>query len=328
VVRVIAHAPAEPFYPLYDNRTQRLVVLPALAVRLWRGLSAGIGFNYLAGLDGNVAAAEGATRALEARVDEQIRSVLAVNLGVRWQLRPELALALVYRQAFAVPFRTVANNRVSGEPIDLDVDAQGLYTPHTVVAGVAWQARPSLMLSLDVGWQHFTDWRGPYVTVSSELPLVGAIAAAPPRLSWSDTGVVRAGADWTAMARGNVSVHLRGGYGFESSPIPQSQPGVTNLLDGHKHHLALGAGGEVRWGQSALRLDVHGQLSILQPVTLVKKIAPAGEKPDPASALSDEIADDPQRPSTLGTQISNPGYPSISSGGFVWALGFTLTVRK
>ena len=263
IVRVLAHTPDQPFYPLYDNRTQRLVVLPAVAVRVWRGLAVGLGFNYLAGLGGNVSATEGATRALEARVDEQIYSHVAVNAGVRWQARPRLALALVYRQAFGVPFRTVANNQVAGQPIDLDVDAEELYTPHTVVAGVAWRARPSLLLSLDVAWQHWSDWAGPYVTVTSELPLVGAIVAAPPRVAFADGASLRAGADWTALIRGAWAVSLRGGYAFVSSPLPSTQTD-TQLLGGDQHHLTIGAGIRVAVLGGELRLDAHGELQLVQ----------------------------------------------------------------
>jgi long-subunit fatty acid transport protein len=263
IVRVIARTPDQAFYPLYDNRTQRLVVLPAVAARLWRGFSVGIAFNYLAGLDGNVAATEGATRALEARVDEQIYSKLAVNAGVRWQLRRQLALALVYRQAFGVPFRTVARNDIAGQPIDLDVDAEELYTPHTIVAGAAWRVRPSLLLSLDVAWLHWSDWRGPYVTVTSELPLVGGIATLPPRVPFNDSAAVRAGVDWTTLVRGAWATSLRGGYAFESSPLP-SAPAGTQLLDGHKHHLTIGLGARVAVFGGELRFDVHGALQIVQ----------------------------------------------------------------
>jgi long-subunit fatty acid transport protein len=263
IVRVIARTPDQAFYPLYDNRTQRLVILPAVAARLWRGLSAGIAFNYLAGLGGNVAASEGATRALEARVDEQIYSHVAVNAGLRWQLRRALALALVYRQAFGVPFRSVARNDIAGQPIDLDVDAEELYTPHTIVAGAAWRARPSLLLSLDVAWLHWSGWRGPYVTVTSELPLVGGIATLPPHVDFSDGAAVRAGADWTALVRGAWATSIRGGYAFESSPLTAPQTG-TQLLDGHKHHLTLGLGARVAVLGGELRFDVHGALQIVQ----------------------------------------------------------------
>ena len=263
IVHVIAHTPDQAFYPLYDNRTQRLVILPAVAARLWRGLSVGIAFNYLAGLGGNVDATEGATRAIEARVDEQIYSRLAINAGVRWQVLRRLAVALVYRQAFGVPFATVARNQIAGQPIDLDVDAEELYTPHTLTVGVAWRARPSLMLSLDAAWLRWSDWRGPYVTVTSELPLVGSIATSPPHVAFVDGAALRAGADWTALVRGAWAASLRGGYAFESSPLPATQTG-TQLLDGHKHHLTLGVGARVAALGGELRFDAHGELQIVQ----------------------------------------------------------------
>jgi long-chain fatty acid transport protein len=267
IVRVIAHAPEQPFFPLYDNRTQRLIVLPSLAARLWRGLSIGIGINYLAGLSGNVSAAPGATRAIEARVDEAIFAHAAVNAAVRWQVRQDVALALVYRQEFSVPFRTVSRNTVAGQPIDLDVDAEGLFTPHQLVLGGAWQLGRAL-LSLDLAWSHWSDWRGPYVTVTSELPLVGGIDARPPRLDYDDTFALRAGFEWLALARGRAQLRLRAGYGFETSPIPADQPATTNLLDGNKHRVAVGVGGRVRAFGGALRLDAHAQVDALQPASL------------------------------------------------------------
>ncbi len=287
IVRVIAHTPDQPFYPLYDNRTQRLIILPALAAKLPHGVSVGIAFNYLAGLGGRVAATEGATRALEARVDEQIYSVLAVNAGVRWQVRPRWALALVYRQAFGVPFRTVARNDVAGQPIDLDVDAEELYTPHTVVAGVAYR-RARLVLSLDVAWLHWSGWRGPYVAVTSDLPLVGAIATQPPAVAFADGATVRGGVDWTALVAGAWALAVRGGYAFESSPVPSGQT-ATQLLGGHAHHLTIGFGARVALFGGEVRFDAHGALQIVQGSTV-----PLG---------------------SVGT-------------GFVGAGGFTLTVRR
>lgn len=275
IVRVVAHTPDEAFYPLYDNRTQRLVVLPAVALRLGYGLSVGVGFNYFAGLGGRVSATEGATRAIEGRVDEQIYANVAFNAGVRWQVQPRLALALVYRQAFGVPFATVSRNQIAGQPIDLDVDAEGLYTPHTIVAGAAWRARPSLQLSLDVAWLHWSGWRGPYVTVSSALPLIGGVDTEPPRVAFVDGAAVRAGADWRAFARGMWALFVRGGYAFESSPVPASQMG-TQLLDGHKHHLTLGLGVRLGVGGSEVRLDVHGQLAIVQGSSVAAGAVGAG----------------------------------------------------
>jgi len=329
IIRVIAHAPDEPFFPYYDNRTQRLVVLPSLAVRLWGGLSAGLGINYLAGLAGNVAATEGATRAVEPRVDEAISAVARVNAGLLWRSpRDRVSVGVTFRQSFSAPFTTVTRNQVAGQPIDIDVAAEGLFTPHQFAFGGAFRAKPWLTLSLDGVVSLWSAWRGPYVAVASTLPLAGAFAASPPQLHFSDTVAVRAGAEATRPLAKNLDGALRLGYGFETSPIPADQPGVTNLLDGPKHFLAAGLGLALDARGARFRLDVQGQLQVMQPRTLTKVIAPAGTSPDPATALRDEVPDDPKKPETLGAQISNPGYPSITGSGFVWAAGVTLTVQR
>lgn len=327
IVRVISRSPEEPFFPYYDNRTQRLIVLPTLGVRLWRGLSVGIAFNYLAGLGGNVVASEGTTRAVEARVDEAIFATLKINAGAQWHSPADrVAVGLTYRQAFSVPFTTVTQNRVAGQPIDVNVDAEGLYTPHELVAGAAVRATPWLRLSADVTWAMWSSWRGPYVTVSSALPIIGAIDAPPPRLAYRDTGSLRLGVEGTRDLGRGVGLAVRGGYGFESSPIPAEQPGVTNLLDGPKHLVTAGAGIAIAAGAASVRIDLHGQLQVLQPRTLVKRVVP--DESDPSAGLRDEVQDDPRKPETLGAQISNPGYPSIRGAGFVWAAGLTLTVAR
>lgn len=317
VARVIAHTPDEPFFPYYDNRTQRLVVLPTVAARLTDRLAVGFSLNLLAGLSGQVIAAEGPTRAIEARVDEEIFTTARVNLGARFRATPELDVALVYRQAFSVPFSTVTDNEVAGEPIDLDIRAEGLYTPHQVVLGGAYRVA-AVELTLDATYARWSDYPGPFVHVESELPLVGPLAGELPAVPYDDTIGVRAGLEW----RGTQLV-LRGGYGFETSPIPAEQPGVTNLLDGPKHTFAAGVGWAFCLGGKRMRLDAHLQAQVVGGRTLHKEVA---EDPAPFDALRDEVVDDPSEPSTQGVQISNPGYPSIESGGQVFSSGLTLEV--
>lgn len=315
LVRVIAEAPDAPQFALYNNRTQRLVVLPALAARLGP-VSLGVGVNYLAGLAGRVSGAPGPDRALEARVDEAIGARAAVHVGLRARATRALTLGIVYRQEFSVPFATTANTRVAGQPIDLDVRAQALFTPHTLVAGGAlalpwWR----VVLSLDVGWAHWSAWRGPFVAVESALPLVGDIVAPPPRVRADDTAIVRGGLEWTAVERRFTKLQLRGGYGFESRAVSPAQPGVTNLLDGHKHRLAAGMGIVFPLGPLTVRGDGHGTLELLQPETIEKRAVPAGTTPRPPA---DEalVEDQP-----------NPGWPRIRGEGLVWAFGLTITVQ-
>ena len=162
--------------------------------------------------------------------------------------------------------------------------------------------------------------------VESELPLVGPLAGALPDVPYHDTIAVRVGGEITPIA----NLTLRGGYGFETSPIPTTQTGVTNLLDGPKHTIGAGIGlGWRRAGGKAMRLDGHVQAQLVGARSLSKQIydPSSGEPYDPYTSLRDEVTDDPQDPATLGDQISNPGYPGVTSGGQVFSAGVTLEIE-
>src|SRR5262245_27284641 len=156
VARIIAPPPDQPFYPMYGDRLSRIVVLPGVAVQLPHGIAVGAAVNVLAGLTGAITAAEGATRAIDARVDERVPTIARAIVGVTWQVAPAWRAGLVFRQRFEIPFDTQATTEVAGEPIDLHLRASGQFTPHQLVAGVAW-AMPQLTVSLDAGWSMWSD---------------------------------------------------------------------------------------------------------------------------------------------------------------------------
>jgi long-chain fatty acid transport protein len=311
VARIIAPAPDQAFYPYYGDRLSRIVVLPGAAARLGGGLSIGAAVNVLASLNGTIYAAEGATRGLDARVDQRVPTVARAIAGMQWQVSPALRFGVVYRQRFDIPFSTTARTIVAGEPIDLDLRASGLFTPHQVAAGVHW-ATSDFAAALDIGWANWSGYPGPYVQVDSRLPLIGPVAGQTPRVPFNDTFNVRAGLE-SLTDEGLV---YRGGYGFESSPVPKQQTGVTNLLDGTKHTVAFGGG----YVWKRLRVDAHLQLTLVSTRTL-QKTAYDGMLPyDPYTSIRDE------NPMASGTQSTNPGYPSLKSGGEVISAGLTLEV--
>jgi long-subunit fatty acid transport protein len=321
LARIVARFPDEPFYPYYQGRTERMVIVPALAVRARDDLEVGVAANFLAGLAGGIAASEGATRAIEARVDEQVPSIARLVAGVSWRPREDVRLGLAVRQRFEVPFATVARTEVAGEPIDLDLAASGQFSPAQASAGVSWSAGAS-QVSVDLAYARWSTYDGPFVAVKSALPLVGPLAAALPAVPWKDTFAARAGGE---LALGDGV--LRGGYGFETSPVPAEQPGITNLLDGPKH--TVGVGGGWRWPRALagreLRLDVHLQAQLVGARRLAKRLLADGEGGS-FDGLRDEVVDDPNDPATLGVQVSNAGYPSIGGGGQVFSGGVTLEV--
>lgn len=317
IMRITARLPDEPFFPYYDNRGQRLVVLPFAAFRITPDLALGVAVNTLAGIEGNVLAFQGPTRALEPRVDEEIPPQLRLNAGLRWRFLEDHNLALVFRQSFSVPFNTIADTEVAGEPLALDLSAEGLYTPDELVVGYAYRDE-SIAVGVDVTWARWSGYGGPFVKVGSDLPLVGSLVGSAPDVPFEDTWGARAGLEWRLS-----HVFLRGGWGYETSPVPAKQEGVTNLLDGNKHILSLGFG----VAAGPVRVDVHAQAQIVGERTLHKKIAAPGEEPTPFDALRDEVIDNPNQPDTLGAQISNPGYPFIDGGGVMLSGGMTVELE-
>jgi len=321
IARIAARFPDEPFYPYYQGRAERYVIVPGLGVRVTDRIAVGLAANFLAGLGGGIEAGEGATRALEARVDETVPSVARLILGATWAVRDDLRLGLVARQRFEVPFQTLAQTEVAGEPIDLDLSANGQFAPHQAVLGATWHPVGGA-LHLDVGYARWSTYPGPFVAVKSALPLVGPLAAELPSVPWRDTVAIRLGGD---VALGE---HLtaRGGYGFETSPVPAAQPGTTNLLDGPKH--TIGAGVGIAWTQGGrpIVVELHAQAQLVGARTLRKTILGEGDGGGSFDGLRDEVVDDPNQPATQGAQISNPGYPTIDSGGQVFSGGLTLEV--
>jgi hypothetical protein len=309
VAHIIAPAPDEPYYPYYGDRMSRIVVLPGAAVRFGR-LSLGASLDVLAGFGGSLDATEGATRAIDARADERIPTAARLIAGAMWQATPCLRLGAVVRQHFELAFATSANTTVAGEPIDLDLRAAGLFTPDQLAVGAAWTHGPHVA-SLDLRYARWSGYGGPFVHVDSELPLVGEVPALSPRVPFSDTYGARVGVESRV---GHWIV--RGGYGFETSPVPARQTGVTNLLDGPRHTFALG-GGHV-WGR--LRLDAHVQLQVVQHRELTKLLDDGTKLYDPFTSLRDEDT------ATPDLQITNPGYPGIRGGGQVVSGGLTMAV--
>lgn len=222
-----------------------------------------------------------------------------------------------------MPFATRAETEVAGEPIDLDLRASGQFSPMQLVAGVAWLTSAATV-SADATFARWSAYPGPFVEVKSELPLVGPLAGELPTVPWKDTFGGKLGVE----APLGDAVILRGGYAFETSPVPAVQHGVTNLLDGPRHTIAAGVGlVHTRVKGKRVRVDLHLQTQIVQGRTLRKVVFAPGEDGDGFDGLRDEVTDDANDPATQGAQISNPGFPRIDSGGQVFAGGLSMEVE-
>ncbi len=318
VIHITTGFPADPAFPYYGNRTQRAVVLPAVALRITDTLSVGVAANVFAGLSGPAAARDGPARAVDATISEAIRARASLVAGVRFDPWPGWSLALVYRQRFEVPYQVSTRNTVGGIPLDITVDAAGLFTPDELVLGAAWRGA-RWGLTADVRYARWSDWGGPFVNVQATLTGL-ALTAAPASPGFRDTVSVRAGGRWRTPYAPGRSVELRAGAGYEPT-IVGDQTGRTNLIDNDRWIFAAGAAVDLPpvWGV-ALHLGVGAQVHWMADRTYTKRVgSPVDAARDP-SVLADEDA------SLAGTQTRNPGYPSITGGGAVWTFALGLEV--
>lgn len=321
IVRVLTRLPDDPTYPLLENRSQRLVVLPAVAVRVLPWLSLGVGVNFFAGLDGPASAVEGPTRAVETTVYEEIYARAALLAGLRADAWEHVRIALVYRQEFYVPYAVQTRNLLAGNAIDIDVDARGLYTPHELALGVGWDDG-CWRASAEATYERWGDQDQPYVRVDSVLPAVGPLV--PPTLPspFHDTIDLKVGAGRRFALSPLHRVEVRAGAGFEPAAVSE-QTGRQNLLDADKLTSAVGAG-LVLGGRDGRELRIDASVSWLHllPRRTEKVISSVDDARDDPSLLADE------RPGEPGIQISNPGYPSIEAAGEILTFGLVLTVRR
>jgi hypothetical protein len=313
-----ARAPGEPVFPYYQNRTQRLVVMPALALRLHPALALGVSLNVLAGLTGPATAREGATRELETSLREEMGARASVVLGLRVEPTRWLSLGLVYRQRFAVPYAVVSSNQLAGLPLDLAVRAESFYTPDELVLGSAWTLGRFRVLA-DLAWARWSAWAGPFVAVGANSTGF-SLAPVVPDPGYHDTWALRVGGTWQPRLASGRALELRAGLGFETALVGE-QTGRSNLFDHDRWVVGLGASLELpsildlRW-----RLAIAGQLHVLATRTFTKVVGTTQEAAHDPNVLADEDAGRP------GFQTSNPGYPSISGGGAVLTLSAGLEV--
>ncbi len=309
-LRLISRSGDAAFYPYYDNRTQRLVAIPALAVKLAPGLSIGGGANVLAGVAGPADVRVGASGAPESRIDEEVTTIMTAVLGARWDPTDHVRLAFAYRQRFAIRSAVTTTAEVGGIPLDVDVDAsQALFDPDTFVLGTSFDVGRA-SFELDATYAVWSTYDGPYVAVKASLPGV-SISSKLPEPFWHDVVSLRGAASY-GFDVGRSEVTARLGLGFEPSILRETRQGRTNLVDGDKVLVGLGATLALR---EVLPKTVRLGLGVsAQMVTAYEqdKVA-CSSSPCPPSTVPGPDGAAP------GADIQNPGYPTLAASGTFWS---------
>ena len=283
-------AAEEVQFPMYDDRTQHLSILPSIAIRPLSGLSIGAGLRVLpsartdtvvrsSGL-GDEQNTSGETATLNGRI--------APTFGVHYEPADWLRLGLVHRRP--IYMNDHGQTDLTGlAPSGYVHRLAHFYMPSQWVLGVATQFNEAT-LTADLAHMAWSGYLDAYADAHTEV--------------FRDTWVPRAGVACATPWR----TEILAGYSYVRSPVQDGQV-WTNFVDNDKHVLSLGSQTRLikqfTSKRSPIDLAWHAQLHLLRERRFVKDFRAA---------------------ESVDAWRQNPGSPALRSGGHVLNLGVTLTV--
>jgi hypothetical protein len=308
-LHLMARQSDEPVFPYYDNRTQRLVLVPAIAVRILEGLAIGVGFNVLGGVSGPATVTPGASGAPEPRLSLTATTSVAVNAGVRFDPSPWAHLAFALRQRFSAPAVVDSSSQIGGNPLSVSVATHSaLFDPTTLIAAASFDLGRA-GVELDASYAMWSAYEGPWVFVKATLPGVNVVSSLPTSVA-RDVVSLRGAVTYRAGVGPRSEVVLRAGGGFEPSMLRSDQQGVTNLVDGDKLLAGLGATLVLRGVLPAtLRFGAGAEVQRVFPYGQDKRLCPGLPCP-PDTVTAD-----------------NRGYPRLSGQGTFWSMALGIGVE-
>lgn len=321
--RITAIRQETPRWELYDDRLSVLYLAASVAVRPLPFLEIGGGVAFLASTRGRFSVTGRADAlspydsALRHEVDADLTSIRTPQLGARVRAGDLGFVGVAYRGEAKLPLSIDA--RLEGVvdfagievPLLYELESRTVdaFLPRQVVVGASFQRIEGLRVNVDVTWVDWSSYESPVARTRAHLE-----AAPPPELPldlpddprptpvvplrFADRLVPRLGVEYVVPVAGGlraagqragrraVELPLRAGYVYERSPVPP-QRGVTNTIDADRHTFSLGAGvvlsRPLEELPGSLRIDAHGQLSVLPEVVV--------EKDNPADLVGDYRVD-------------------------------------
>ncbi len=238
--------PEERVHPFFYDYTMRFVFMPAMAWEILPRLSLGAGLRILARMQtdtvGTIDVSIQKLLSGEAlflrRISldrnevhlgelEDLGLNLAPVVGLRFRASDQLGFGLVYRgenhiNDFGVTDPVINLGNLLSFPQGYQFRFVRFFTPHQFFCGMAWRPVPEIMVSMDLGWFDWSDFRD--------------VEARRPDPPFQDTWMPRLGVEYSWQE----SLVWRAGYFFYDSPVPD-QTGESNFLDNNRHVFSAGA---------------------------------------------------------------------------------------
>jgi len=288
--------PETPQFPLLPDRSQSLAVRAGFGADIGWGVRIGAGFAALAEIAGTVLVATDATGRVGSRVEDQLIATYAPTFGVTWDLpwgaserigpgphptnTGRWRVGLTYRGTldarFAVAIDATHLSSLSLPVFNIAGVAQ--YDPQQFALEVAHERGPWTFAAGGVfkRWSKYPGLIEPTILCPADQPDCGALTPTP--LSFSDTLVLRVGAERAfPLARG-ATAFARAGLFREPSPSPTTLPKSqawdptthaladvpTRFFDADRWALTLGGGIAMRDPLPPIAIDAWLQYHLLQ----------------------------------------------------------------
>ena len=288
-------------FPLLADRAQSLAVRLGFGVDVGHGLRFGLGFAALAEIDGTVLVATDATGRVGSRVEDQLVATYAPIFGAAWDLPLESANAhenqnkwrvgATYRGRLDARFAvSIDATKLSSLKLPVfNIAGLAQFDPAQLAVEVARERGP-WTLALGATYKMWSKYPGPLeptILCPADNPDCGA--PQPTHVTFSDTLVVRAGAERAIMLGRGAKAFVRGGFFFEPTPVARSLPASyafdpggtarcsasgdpscdprqalqTRFFDGNRYVVTVGGGVELRDPLPPITLDLWAQYHLL-----------------------------------------------------------------
>jgi hypothetical protein len=289
-------------------------------VRLFDALAVGVAFNVLGGVSGPASVTPGASGAPEPRLDLDAATALAVHAGLRFDPTPGVHLAFAVRQRFAAPASVDSTATIAGVPLSISVATHGaLFDPTTIVAAGSFEFGHAAV-ELDASYAVWSAYEGPWVQVRATLPGVD-VSSVLPTSPARDVVSLRGAGTYRFDVGARSELLVRAGAGFEPSMLKSDRQGVTNLVDGSKLLLGLGASFALA-GVLPFTLRFSAGGSVQKVFTYEQDKRACTLAPCPLDTVSGPDATNP------GQGITNPGWPRLTGGGAFWSMALGVGVER
>ena len=302
--------PGDAQFLLLQNEPRVTTIMPALAVELHPAISIGASINLYDDTFGSFNATLTSENTPVLEVNQELIATFnpAVSVHMRpgalWPALEGLGVGLVWRDKFCTEYRFSPDIFIGTVPLLIDLAAISLYNPRQYVLGLAYR-RGLVIGSLDIAYNRWSKIPDPNLEAKFDfrIPLIPVTfsESAYRNPDFRDTVTPRAGLEYKCYSNESLDFLARAGYYFDPSPVPE-QTGETNYMDNDKHVFSFGAGAVLRKVpfielSYPVSIDFFIQYHYMTERSHTKE-AWVGSVPPP-----------------------NPGYPEISAGGHVLAVG-------